>query len=325
MKKLRIGIVGSGGVSRTHVSELELLPGVEISGVVDLERSKAAWLVEKGVAYFDGVTEMLEHIDAAVVTTPPRARVRIVAELARAGKGILCEKPIAGSWEDALAIQDVVSQTGVPFMMGFMRRWHPPYAALKNAAQHHGLGRPLQLFRRRHGFLDIPEGNWRVSEGQLTGFTIESVSHDIDLLRWLGGNVVQARGEVISSRGENSAYDDMMVATLRFESGALGVIQSGWSSLVSDNAVGVLGTGSAAVIEGQGMWRSERLRVGSRDQQDVLARTFTDQEADDPGYCGQARAFVSLARGEEVDHPGVGDGVAALRISLDILGSSTAA
>lgn len=322
MKQLRIGIVGSGGIARTHVRELQRLPGVEITAVVDLDRSRAEWLVAEGVAFHADVTHILEYIDAAVVTTPPRARVSIVNELARAGKAILCEKPIAGSWEDACDIEAVVHETGIPFMMGFMRRWHPPYQELKRAAGSEDLGRPLQFFRRRLGFLDIGEGNWRVSEGQRTGFTIESVSHDIDLLRWLGGDIVEARGEVVSSRGVDSDYDDMMVATLRFRSGALGMIQSAWSSLVSDNAVGVLGTGSAAAIEGQGMWRSEKLRVGNRDQQDVVARTFTEQEAEDPGYTGQARAFVSLARGEQVDHPGVADGVAALRASLDILESA---
>lgn len=289
---------------------------------MDLDRSHAQWLTDKGVPYFESIADMLDCIDAAVVTTPPRARVHIVEQLAGAGKAILCEKPIAGSWDDALQIQAAVRRTRVPFMMGFMRRWHPPYQELKRIAESAGLGRPLQFYRRRLGFLDIPEGDWRVHRTQRTGFTIESVSHDIDLLRWLGGNVVSARGEVISSRGEHSDYDDMMVATLRFESGAVGLIQSAWSSLVSENAVGVMGVAAAARIEGREMWRSERLWKGDRAHRDALARSFPETDAVDPGYSGQARAFVSLARGEQVDHPDVSDGVAALRTSLDILKSS---
>src|SRR5690606_6871502 len=137
--------------------------------------------------FYGNVEEALEHIDAAIVTTPPRSRVEVIQTLAEAGKAILCEKPLAGTVEDARAIADIVNRTGIDFMVGFMRRWHPPYAELRALANSTELGRPLQFYRRRLGTLEQQAGNWRVSSKQLTGFTIESVSHDIDLLRWIGG------------------------------------------------------------------------------------------------------------------------------------------
>jgi predicted dehydrogenase len=290
---------------------------------VDLDVDRASWVIEQTDALFaSDVSEVLDEFDAAFVTTPPRARVDIVRTLANAGKAVFCEKPITGTVEDALRIQEIVEAAGTPFMVGFMRRFHPPYRALKEAALDPELGRPIQFFRRRLGYLDIPEGNWRVTPGSLTGLTVESVSHDIDLLRWLGGEVVEASGEVIESRGNLPGYDDTMVATLRFASGASGLLQVGWSALVEENEVGVMGAHRAAVIDGSGMWRSDRLRVGDRQDRTVEKAQFHEPDATDDGYSGQTKTFLALARGEQVDHPGVRDGVATVEISHKILNSS---
>jgi len=322
---IRIGIIGAGGISRTHVGLIEQRPDqARIKAVVDLAPENAQWLVDQtGATFHANVAEALDDIDAAIVTTPPRSRVEVIRTLAEAGKAILCEKPLAGTVEDARAIADIVKATGVPFMVGFMRRWHPPYAELRALARSEALGRPLQFYRRRLGLLEQKEGNWRVSSKQLTGFTIESVSHDIDLLRWIGGEIVEARGEVIESRQDLPGYDDMVVASLRFANGAVGMLQIAWSAHLFENAVGVLGTEKAAIIDGDGFWRSDRLRVKSRADAETTVSRFAEAEANEFGYGGQMDTFLALARGEDVDHPDVSDGVASIEISSWILESST--
>lgn len=321
----RIGIIGAGGISRRHVELILQRPEeARITAAVDLTRENAQWLLDRtGATFHPDVASALDQIDAALVTTPPRSRVKLIRTLAEAGKPIFCEKPLAGTLEDARAIADIVEDTGVPFMMGFMRRWHPPYAALKTIAQSERLGRPLQFYRRRMGTLEQREGNWRVSSGQLTGFTIESVSHDIDLLRWLGGEVVEARGEIIESRKDLPGYDDMVVATLRFQSGAVGMLQIAWSALLFENAVGIYGTEKAAVISGEGFWRSDRMVTRSRGDETSVEQTFPDEEADNAGYDGQMETFLALVRGETVDYPNVKDGLATVEISHKILASSS--
>jgi len=322
---IRIGIIGTGGISRTHVAMLEQRPDqARITAVVDLAPENAQWLVDKtGAKFYANVAEALGDIDAAIVTTPPRSRVDVIRTLAEAGKAILCEKPLAGTVEDARAIADIVNTTGIPFMVGFMRRWHPPYAELRALARSEELGRPLQFYRRRMGILEQQAGNWRVSSNQLTGFTIESVSHDIDLLRWIGGDIVEARGEVIESRSDLPGYDDMVVATLRFANGAVGILQIAWSAHIFENAVGVYGTEKAAVIDGEGFWSSDRLRIKSKSDAKTTETTFAEADASEFGYGGQMDTFLALAYGENVDHPGVADGVASIEISSQILASSS--
>lgn len=320
---LRIGIIGTGGISRTHVDMLlQRQDQAKITAVVDLAQANAQWSIDKtGAKFHTDVATALDDIDAAIVTTPPRSRVELIRTLAEAGKAILCEKPLSGTIEDAHAIRDIVEKTGVPFMVGFMRRWHPPYQELKSFIAS-DIGRPLQLYRRRLGILEQREGNWRVSSNQLTGFTVESVSHDIDLLRWLGGEIVEARGEVIESRKDLPGYDDMVVATLRFASGAIGSLQIAWSAHLFENAVGILGSERAAIIDGDGFWQSDRLRIKGRNDATVSEQRFAEADANEPGYGGQMETFLAVARGEKVDHPGVADGVASIEISHKILASS---
>lgn len=321
---IRVGIIGSGGIAKRHVDYLgKFADEAKVTAVVDLSEDRTKWATDlTGAKHYASVSDALDHIDAAYVTTPPRSRIELIRTLAEAGKAIFCEKPIAGTVEDAQTIVDIAEKAGVPFMSGFMRRFHAPYAELKALARSPDLGRPLQFYRRRMGCLELPAGNWRNTQGQLTGFTVESVSHDIDLLRWLGGEIVEASGEVLESRPDIPGFDDMCVATLRFKSGAVGMLQIAWSSLISDNAVGVYGTKKAGLMTGDGMWRSDKLVVKSAGSTEAEVKTFAEQDIVEDGYLGQTRTFLALARGEKVDHPGARDGLTTVQISHKILASS---
>lgn len=317
---VRIGFIGAGGIARHHVTHLLQYPDVQITAVVDPDTENADRLAERtGARVFGSTTEAIEHLDAAYVTTPPRVRIPIVRELAEAGRAILCEKPLAATVADALTLTAIVEEHGVPFMMGFMRRWHPPYRHLLDlAGDRERLGTPLQLFRQRLGHLPPGPGNWRADPDHLCGMTVESVSHDIDLFRWLGGEIVSARGEVLCSDPELPGFDDTLAATMRFSSGATGSLQVSWASRVQRNQCGLLGTRSAAVVSGAGMWSSEVLDVAG--SVTMLAR----DDADDMGYRGETAAFLALLAGSGEEVPGVRDGLRTVEISHEILESSTA-
>ena len=320
----RIGVIGTGGIARRHVQELIDIGDVAVTAVVDLDEERTRWVTElTGARYYPRVQDLLPHVDAAYVLTPPRARVDAIRVLAEAGKAIFCEKPLAASVEDARRIHEIVSATDVPFMMGFMRRWHPAYRSLRSLIDEERIGRPLQYFRQRLGHLPQPQGNWRVDPGQMCGLTVESASHDIDLLRWLGGDVVAASGQVLESHPDLPGFDDTVNATLRFANGAIGMLQVTWASHVSQNQVGVIGDRAAAVISGTGMWRSERLTISGPGSSETAPRRFSAAEGENEGYDGQTRTFIGLVRGEAQPHPGIADGLATVDLSHQILSSSS--
>ena len=322
MSDLRIGIIGAGGIAQRHVQELGAFDGVRVAAVVDLDPERAGKLAAStGAAVYGRVAEALPEIDAAYVLTPPRARIPIVAALAAAGLPVFCEKPLAASVDEAEQLTEIVTAAGAPFMVGFMRRWHPPNVRLKALLASGAIGEPVQFFRRRVGRLDLPPGDWRTDAAQLCGVTVESASHDLDLLRWLAGDIADAAGVVSETRPDLPGYDETMAATLRFASGATGVLQVSWRSGFARNELSVIGTAGTVVVTGDGLWTSRTWRV-ERDGEETT-ETLPDELADDDGYGAQAAAFVALARGEKVDHPGVEDGLATVVASHRILASAT--
>lgn len=321
MADLRIGIVGAGGIARRHVQELAGLDGVRVTAVVDLDPVRARALAEQaGATVYARPAEAIPHIDAAYVLTPPRARLEIVTELAAAGLPVFCEKPLAATVEAAERLTEVVDAAGIPFFVGFMRRWHPANVRLRALLASGAIGEPVQFFRRRVGRLDLAPGDWRTDTGQLCGVTVESASHDLDLLRWLAGDIADASGVVSETRPDLPGYDESMAATLRFASGATGVLQVSWRSGFARNELSVIGTEGTVVVTGVGMWTSREWRLERKGVE--TAETLPDEVADDDGYGAQAAAFVALARGATVDHPGVEDGLATVVASHRILASA---
>lgn len=318
---IRIGVVGCGGIARRMASELQAHEGVQITAVVDPSSENAARLAElTGARAFRKLSEAIPHVDAAYVATPPRVRLQIIRSLAEAGRGVLCEKPLAATVSEAREISTIVGQHGIPFMMGFMRRWHRPYRHLKSLADDpERLGRPLHLYRQRLGYLRPQPGNWRVEPGQSCGLTIESVSHDLDLLRWIGGEITSARGEVLYSDPSVPGFDDTVSAVLTFASGAIGSLQVSWASRVQRNECGLIGSNEAAVISGPGMWDSTVLNLGSKSSDIPLDAA----DGEDLGYTGESDAFVRFIGGEQLSVPGVGDGLRTVEIAHEILQSTT--
>jgi len=318
---LRIGFIGAGGIAAKHVDALEKVGGAQIVAVVDLSPERAAWLTSRtGAVYATSVEEIVDRIDAAYVLTPPRSRVETIAALARAGVPVFCEKPLAADVDDARAIAEVVSVSGIPFMTGFMRRWHHPNVLLRERVRSGALGEVIHISRQRIGLLRQPPGNWRVSPGQLCGVTMESASHDIDLLRWIAGDIESAAGQVSRTRPDLPGFDETCAAVLRFAGGAAGMLQVSWQSHLARNALTVIGTAGTAVLEGPGLWASAALTVATGDGEQV--ERFPAEVGGEDGYDGQAADFLRLVRGERIDHPGVADGLATVLVSQRILDSS---
>ncbi|GAA1996807.1 Gfo/Idh/MocA family protein [Microbacterium ulmi] len=317
---LRIGFVGGGGIAHRHADALARTGSAVVTDVVDLDESRVRWLTSEGASFRRRPEELVGAVDAVYVLTPPRVRRDTIAVLAGAGIPIFSEKPLAATLEDAAAIAEVVRESPVPFMTGFMRRWHTPNRVFRDLVRSGAIGEPVQFFRQRIGRLDVPAGDWRTTPAQLCGVTVESASHDIDLLRWIGGDIVAATGHVDETRPDLPGFDETMGATLRFASGASAVLQVSWQSRVERNVLGVIGTLGTAVLEGSGLWTSSTLTVATADG--TTTRAFSPDEADEDGYGGQAEGFVRLVRGEQVDHADAEDGLATVEISTRILRSS---
>jgi len=326
-----IALIAAGRIAESHVTALSGVPDAAVTAVVDpdLDRARAV-ASEAGAEAYADYADVVAEVDAVYLLTPPRIRVEIVRAAAAADTAIFCEKPLAATIEDGREIADIVEESGLPFMMGFCQRYREPYVRLRELARDGTLGRPLHYFSTRMGAGPPGEDSWREDPDQACGMTIESLSHDLDLLRWLGGEVVRAHGEAIGSRPELAALDDSMGATLRYESGAVGALHASWNAEIPHGRRGIVGTEGTAVVEGDGMFALDRLRWRRADGTDEgsvefpeAVATFSDDVASTMSYREEGRAFVDALRAGDPMPIGVHDGMRALELAHEILSSSS--
>jgi myo-inositol 2-dehydrogenase/D-chiro-inositol 1-dehydrogenase len=100
--------------------------------------------------------------------------------------------------------------------------------------------------------------NWRTTPGLLCGMSVESLSHDIDLLRWMMGEVIDVRANVFESRPGLPGFDDTANVVCTLANGGTAVIHASWSSHLSRNSRGVIGTQGTAMVAGSGLWNLDR-------------------------------------------------------------------
>ncbi|MHC5054048.1 MAG: Gfo/Idh/MocA family protein [Planctomycetota bacterium] len=320
---LKIGIVGAGGIAQRHVEGLLQIDGAKVVAVVDVERERAESTAAKcGARPAADMADILDLVDAVYICTPPTLHAVQAAAAARAGKHIFCEKPIATTMEDALTMARAVAAGGVRMMVGFNMRFRPPFRRLKEVAASGELGEVITYWTTRVGPGTPGEGNWRITPGLRCGMTIESVSHDVDLMRWICGEAIDVRGRVANSLPELDGYDDNMSAVMALAGGGSAVFHVSWSSHVGMNSRGVVGTKGTACLEGLSMWGLSRLTVRHADADSAGVTEFPDEEAGYMAYRDEGRHFVECLESGMPFLVTEADGVAALELSLAIHESS---
>jgi predicted dehydrogenase len=255
MKPLRIGMVGYGFMGRTHSNayskvnhffDLEYRPVLQ--AVCARNAEKAQQFADRwGYASVEtDWRKMIERsdIDAIDICTPNNLHHEIAIAAAKAGKMILCEKPLAMDVPQAEEMVDVVEKTGVANTVWFNYRRIPAVTLAKQLIDDGKLGR---IFHYRSVFLqdwtistDVPQGGtatWRLDvDAAGSGVTGDLLAHCIDTALWLNGSLssISAMTEtfvkerVHAETGEKKAVgiDDAAVFMGRFTNGSLAVFES---------------------------------------------------------------------------------------------------
>ncbi len=243
---LKVGLIGTGGISRQHLPGYQLKPDdIRLSAVCDIREDAAReFAAEANVdSIFTSADAMLEHadIDAVDICTIHDTHAELAIAAARAGKHVLLEKPMAVSIDECRAIVEATDQAGVTFMVAQHLRHVPTYMALRRRIQAGELGRIWSA--RVDTFLTAalddpnqpiaPRAGWWGFDGKRGGggvVTLLSVHH-LDLMRYFVGEV--ARVDARAWRGHPSFTndaEDRAVATLEFANGAVGQLTASLTS-----------------------------------------------------------------------------------------------
>ncbi|MDO4174901.1 MAG: Gfo/Idh/MocA family oxidoreductase [Eubacteriales bacterium] len=184
-EELRIGLVGTGGIGRTHIERINTrLQGGKVVACSDPAAAFGMSVAEKyGIKGFENPLDMINdpEIDAVMCTTADPYHEEYVLAAIKAGKYVFCEKPLAPKAEACKRIVAAEMEAGKQFVqVGFMRRYDYGYLQLKEAVDSGKYGQPL-LLHCAHRNPDVVAG-WDNSSA-----VENSMVHEIDVLRWLLG------------------------------------------------------------------------------------------------------------------------------------------
>jgi predicted dehydrogenase len=249
-----IGIIGSGGMG-THLANMCLrAPGTKIAAAYDAVEGQARSLATQ--LKCDTCTKIEEllgrsDIDAVIIATPNYTHREYSVAALRAGKHVFCEKPMALKLEDCDSMIAAAERAGLALMIGHVMRFYPGCSSAKRAIADGEIGRPIACDVFRTGWVEVGSWaqSWRHSKELCDNSLFESTIHEIDLMRWFMGDVESVQGYGSNFLHPELDYDDCTIASLRFKSGALGTLASGYAFRLGDHRMRVNGAMGAAHID----------------------------------------------------------------------------
>jgi predicted dehydrogenase len=228
---VKIGIYGYGKVAGLHARALATLPGAELVSVCGRDRAKresfaAGWSVAARATAAEMVAK--DGAEAVIITTPHPLHREHAVECSKAGLHVLVEKPMALSIDDCDAMIAAAAQARRLLGVVSQRRWYPAVRRIRDAIDSGRMGSPalgsvVMLGWRDEAYYrsDPWRGSWA---GEGGGVLVNQAPHQLDLLSWLMGPVVEVSAYWANLNHPYIEVEDSAVAALRFGGGALGSI-----------------------------------------------------------------------------------------------------
>lgn len=227
MRRVGIGLAGLGRMGQVHLRNLTgRCARASLAAVYDVDTARAAAIASQlGVPAAVTVGELLERSEAVAVASSTASHASLTVEAAEAGKPVFCEKPLSLDRATALGAVEAAERAGVPLQVGFHRRFDPDWVAAAARIHAGDLGE-VTFFRTSLRDMTPPDPAFLSGSG---GFFADVTVHDLDVARWLVGDVVEVTAHGSAQDPAFAALGDIdtAVVVLRFANGALGVIDNG--------------------------------------------------------------------------------------------------
>src|SRR5215472_837102 len=320
MRKLGIGVLGVGEMGKRHAENLRrLVPEARLIAVADIAAARARQVAEElEIEHsFPSLEEMAQRkdIDAILIATPDKFHAQAIRYAARAGKDILCEKPIATTLDDAEAALREVERAKVRLQIGFMRRYDPAYAAAMKRVEAGDIGTPV-IFKSVGRDKDEPP--LAAYQSNVNGMLFyNNTIHDFDLARWLMQDEVSEVHAYTTTtiRPEVAQFGDVVasVVNLKYLHGAIGNVESYVQALYAyDVRTEVIGS-KGSILVGR-LQKTPATFLTTHGSNEILADHFLTRFAD--AYLAEVQDFVHMILTDQQPRVTGEDGLRALRIAV---------
>ncbi len=255
--KLKVGIIGCGGITNKHLPALERNPDVEVVAFCDIlieraEKMAKEYGTDDAKTYVD-YKELLadESIVAVHVLTPNREHSQITIDALKAGKHVMCEKPMAKTYAEAQLMAKTAKETGKILYIGYQNRFAPASLYAKKMCAAGELGEVY--YAKAHALRRRAVPTWGVfldADAQGGGPLIDIGTHALDLTLWCMDNYKPKMvvGSVFKKLGDQTetgnawgdwdpkeyTVEDSAFGFIKMENGATIVLESSWALNILD-------------------------------------------------------------------------------------------
>lgn len=248
--KHRLAIIGYGGMAGWHHSNIkEKIPAIEVVGALDVREEAKAKARENGLYVYQDLNELLSDktIDLVTIATPNDVHKKLAIQCLKAGKNVVCEKPVTLNAKELEEIIAVTEQTGRLFSIHQNRRWDRDFLIVKKAIADGLIGTPYFVESRVQGSRGAMHG-WRGHKQNGGGMLLDWGVHLIDqALQLFPEKVVSVNAHLFSLYSDE--VDDNIKLLLRFESGASMLLEMATNCFILQPRWHLSGTGGTLVVE----------------------------------------------------------------------------
>jgi predicted dehydrogenase len=236
---------------------LNQIEGASLVGLCDIVEEKAKDLGNQfNIPYYTDMDKMMqsESIDVVVVLTPSGLHAKHVVNLAQYGKHLMVEKPMALTVEDAESMIYACDQNNIKLFVIKQNRFNVPVVKLREVLESGRFGKLILgtvrvRWARHQAYYDQDpwRGTWAMDGGVLTN----QASHHVDMLQWMMGDVESVFAKISTALADIET-EDTAIVTLKFKSGALGVIEATTATRPAnlEGSISILGENGTVVVGG---------------------------------------------------------------------------
>ena len=250
---VKAGVIGVGQMGTYHAQIYQKLPQAELIAICEYDdERRAAAEKEFNCRGYKDYKELLENpdIEAVSIVLPDNMHREAVEMAVKNRKHILLEKPLAKELEDGKAMYELTKDYDKVFSVGFLLRYDPRFAMIKQALDDGELGDIIHIYCRRNSPIVGPRRYIGASD-----LSMHVMIHDIDYINWyMGCDPVKVFAKNRSVLLKENGMNDVIYAIVTYENGAIACIEACWvlpeaSPTIIDDKVELVGTKGVAYVD----------------------------------------------------------------------------
>lgn len=249
MNLINLVVIGYGGMGSYHARELiKETDGVKVGGIHDINPERLELAKENHFEIYETLESVLvdQSVEAVLIATPNDSHKELAIAAMKAGKHVVCEKPVMMNTKELEEVMAISKQEGKIFMVHQNRRWDNDFLIIRDLYQQPKIGELFQIESRVQGANGIP-GDWRHLKQHGGGMVLDWGVHLLDqLLFMVDSKLTTVAADLSYVLGDE--VDDGFISYLTFENGVRAVIEVGTTNFIKLPRWYVRGFEGAAVI-----------------------------------------------------------------------------